>query len=71
MGNPRGVRRDFQALEKRRMAAVKLFGEDLNSSEISRRLKVCNQTVVSFRQRCVVEVEAGRRRVISGSYWPA
>jgi len=26
---------------------------------------------VTFRQRCVVEVEAGRRRVISGSYLPA
>jgi hypothetical protein len=27
--------------------------------------------IVSFRQRCVVEVETGRSRVISGSYWPA
>jgi excisionase family DNA binding protein len=29
------------------------------------------QHTVTFRQRCVVEVEAGRRRVISGSYLPA
>jgi transposase len=51
MGNPRGVRRDFQALEKRRLAAVKLFGEELNNSEIGRRLKVCNQTVSRWRKQ--------------------
>jgi transposase len=45
MGNPRGVKRDFVALEKRRFAAVKLFRKDLNNSEIGRRLKVSNQTV--------------------------
>jgi len=45
MGNPRGVRRDFDALEKRRMAAVRLLATDLNNSEIGRRLKVCDQTV--------------------------
>ena len=53
MGNPRGVRRDFQALEKRRLAAVKLFGEEFNNSEISRRLKVCNQTVSRWRKQYV------------------
>jgi transposase len=51
MGNPRGVRRDFQALEKRRLAAVKLFGEEFNNSEIGRRLKVCNQTVSRWRKQ--------------------
>ena len=45
MGNPRGVKRDFVALEKRRFAAVKLFDKGLNNSEIGRRLKVSNQTV--------------------------
>ena len=53
MGNPRGVRRDFQALEKRRLAAVKLFGEPCNNSEIGRRLKVCNQTVSRWRKQYV------------------
>ncbi len=51
MGNPRGVRRDFQALEKRRLSAVKLFAEGLNNSEIGRRLKVCNQTVSRWRKQ--------------------
>jgi transposase len=46
MGNPAGVARDFEALEKRRMKAVGLLEKgDLNQSEIARRLKVCRQTV--------------------------
>jgi transposase len=53
MGNPRGVRRDFQALEKRRLASVKLFDQGLNNSEIGRRLKVCNQTVSRWRKQRV------------------
>jgi len=51
MGNPRGVRRDFEALEKRRLAAVRLFGKAVNNSEIGRRLKVCNQTVSRWRKQ--------------------
>lgn len=50
MGNARGVRRDFEALEQRRLAAVELFAEDLNNSEIGRRLYVCNQTVSRWRK---------------------
>ena len=51
MGNPRGVRRDFEALEQRRLAAVEMFGEALNNSEIGRRLKISNQTVSRWRQQ--------------------
>ncbi len=50
MGNPRGVRRDFEALEKRRFQAVRLFGKNLNNTEIGRRLKVSNQTVSRWRR---------------------
>jgi len=50
MGNPRGVKRDFAALERRRLSAVELFGQGLNNSEIGRRLKVPNQTVSRWRQ---------------------
>ena len=49
MGNPRGVKRDFEALEQRRLLAIKLFGEGLNNSEIGRELKVANQTVSRWR----------------------
>ena len=51
MGNPRGVRRDFDALEKRRLGAIRWFGEELNNSEIGRRLRVCNQTVSRWRKQ--------------------
>jgi transposase len=50
MGNPRGVRRDFEALKKRRFQAVKLFDKNLNNSEIGRRLKVSNQTISRWRK---------------------
>src|SRR5690349_19879476 len=50
MGNPRGVKRDFVALEKRRFRAVKLFNKNLNNCEIGRRLKVSNQTVSRWRE---------------------
>ena len=46
MGNPAGVKRDFEALEKRRMQAICLLEKnDLNQSEVARRLHVCRQTV--------------------------
>lgn len=38
-------------MEKRRLAAVALFGKDLNNSEIGRQLKVCNQTVSRWRKQ--------------------
>jgi transposase len=43
------MRRDFEALEKRRMSAIRLLATELNNSEIGRRLKVCNQTVSRWR----------------------
>ena len=46
MGNPAGVKRDFEALEKRRMEAIGLLRRnELNQSEVARRLHVCRQTV--------------------------
>jgi transposase len=45
MGNPRGIKRDFQALERRRFEALKLLKKGYNQSEVGRRTKVCSQTV--------------------------
>jgi transposase len=45
MGNPRGVKRDFEALERRRFEALKLLKQGYNQSEVARRVKVCSQTV--------------------------
>ena len=45
MGNPRGVKRDFKALERRRFEGLKLLKQGYNQSEVGRRTKVCSQTV--------------------------
>ena len=52
MGNPAGVKRDFEALEKRRLKAVNLLEKgDLNQSEVARRLRVCRQTVSRWMEQ--------------------
>ena len=45
MGNARGVKRDFDALEKRRFAAQKLLAAGIHQSEVARRLGVHRQSV--------------------------
>jgi transposase len=45
VGNARGVKRDFKALERRRFQALKLLKQGYNQSEVARRVKVCSQTV--------------------------
>jgi transposase len=45
MGNAAGVRRDFAALEARRMAAARLLREGLSQSEVARELGVHRQSV--------------------------
>ena len=45
MGNARGVKRDFGALERRRFDALKLLKQGYNQSEVARRVMVCSQTV--------------------------
>jgi transposase len=61
MGNPAGVKRDFEALEKRRMEAIGLLeNSDLNQSEVARRLHVCRQTV----SRWMDEFRDGGRKAL-------
>jgi transposase len=45
MGNPKGVRRDFEGLERRRLRAVRLLNQGLTESEVARRLKVSHTSV--------------------------
>jgi transposase len=45
MGNPKGVKRDFAALEWRRMRAVKLFDQGCTKADVARRCRVSNQSV--------------------------
>ena len=48
MGNPAGVSRDFDALEKRRFDAMRLFERGLKQSEIARQVRVVPQTVARW-----------------------
>jgi transposase len=45
MGNPAGVRRDFDALEERRMKAAKLLRDGLSEAEVARRVGAHRQSV--------------------------
>src|SRR5581483_12034863 len=45
MGNPAGVRRDFVALETRRMEAARLLRAGLSQAEVARRVGVHRQSV--------------------------
>ena len=48
MGNPAGVPRDFDALEKRRFQAIQMLERGLQQAEIARRLRVVRQTVARW-----------------------
>jgi transposase len=51
MGNPAGVRRDFDALEKRRFEAIRLFERGENQSAIARQVRVVRQSVARWVQQ--------------------
>ena len=58
MGNPAGVRRNFDALEQRRMKAVDLLRKGLSQSEVARQVGVHRQSV----SRWDGQLEEGGRR---------
>jgi len=63
MGNPAGIKRDFDALERRRLRAIELLSRnDLNQSEVARRLKVCRQTVSRWMEEFNGGGEAALRK---------
>ena len=62
MGNAKGVRRDFEALEKRRFEAMRLLDQGCNQSQTARRLKVARQTVSEWLRQYRRQGPAGLRR---------
>jgi len=44
MGNPKGVKRDFAALERRRLQAAKLFEQGISQAEVARRSGVSRES---------------------------
>jgi transposase len=45
MGNPAGVKRNFDVLEKRRLQAAKLLKQGIHEAEVARRVGVHRQSV--------------------------
>jgi transposase len=58
MGNPAGVRRDFDKLEQRRMEAARLLEKGYSQSEVARRVGVHRQSVSQW----VRQLQQGGRR---------
>jgi len=51
MGNPAGVRRDFQKLEQRRLRAAKLLRQGVPQAEVAREVGVHRQSVSRWDQQ--------------------
>jgi transposase len=59
LGIVRGVKRDFAALERRRMTAVSLLRKGLNQSEVARQLMVRHQSVSRWVKTAAAEGDKG------------
>jgi transposase len=62
MGNPAGVRRDFEALERRRMKAAELLKQGVSQSEVARRLGVHRQSVIRWAHQLAQSGRAGLKK---------
>jgi transposase len=59
MGNPKGVRRDFAALEQRRLRAARLLEKGLSQAEVARRVGVHRQSLSRWAQQLEKAGRAG------------
>jgi transposase len=62
MGNPAGVRRDFDALEERRLRAHALFKQGLTDAEVARQVGVHRQSVGRWRMEVAEHGRAGLKK---------
>ena len=60
MGNPAGVRRDFEKLEQRRLEAAELLRQGIHQAEVARRVGVHRQSV----SRWAEELKQGGKRAL-------
>ena len=63
MGNPAGVKRDFERLEKRRFWAARLLQKGLSQAEAARRVGVGRQSVNRWKQQLAASGRAGLKKV--------
>src|SRR5580700_6635611 len=62
MGNPAGVRRDFQALEQRRLRAARLLKKGIHQSEVARQVGAHRQSVSRWAQQLEAAGVPGLRK---------
>jgi transposase len=62
MGNPAGVRRDFEKLEQRRFEAIRLWERGQTPAAIARQLTVVRQTVARWVQQYRNQGKAGLKK---------
>jgi transposase len=62
MGFPAGVRRDFEALEQRRMQAARLLAKGLSQSEVARQVGAHRQSVSQWAAELKEKGRAGLKK---------
>jgi len=62
MGNPAGVKRNFEALEARRMQAAKLLKQGIHEAEVARRVGVHRQSVNRWAHELAESGTAGLKK---------
>ncbi len=62
MGNPAGVKRNFEALEARRIHAAKLLKEGIHEAEVARRVGVHRQSVNRWARQLAEVGVAGLKK---------
>jgi transposase len=62
MGNPAGVKRDFEALEKRRFSAFRLLAKGVSEAEVARQVGVHRQSVNRWAQQIEKQGREGLKK---------
>lgn len=62
MGNPAGVKRDFKALERRRLQGARLLTKGLSEAEVARRVGVHRQSVNRWNRQLAESGPGALRR---------
>jgi len=63
MGNPAGVKRDFNALERRRMRAARLLKQHISEAEVARRVGAHRQSVNRWARQLAAGGTAALKKV--------
>jgi len=62
MGNPKGVKRDFVALERRRLQAAKLFEQGVSQAEVARKTTVSRESTRRWYRDWKIQGKAGLKQ---------